>query len=71
MASFLLLVAAVGAVMLARRRRGLDEPGQAERLDLPRPEGTGTMAETVGEGFLHHLPVASGGDAPSSEGGGR
>ena len=71
-ASFLLLVAAVGAVMLARRRRGLDEPDQPERLDLPRPQGTGTMAETVGEGFLHHLPVASGGgEAPSSERGGR
>jgi NADH-quinone oxidoreductase subunit J len=26
-ASFLLLIAAVGAVVLARRRRGLEEPG--------------------------------------------
>ena len=67
-ASFLLLIAAVGAVMLARRRRGLDEPGQPERLDLPRPQGTGTMAETVGEGFLHHLPAATGADESSSSG---
>jgi NADH-quinone oxidoreductase subunit J len=34
-ASFLLLIAAVGAVVLARRRRGLDEPGAV-------PEGTPT-----------------------------
>ena len=51
-ASFLLLIAAVGAVVLARRRRGLD--GQDERdvltpLDLLRPRGTGTMAEGVGK----------------------
>ena len=51
-ASFLLLIAAVGAVVLARRRRGLD--GQDERdvltpLDLVRPRGTGTMAEGVGK----------------------
>jgi len=50
--SFLLLVAAVGAVVLARRRRGLG--GQDERdvltpLDLVRPRGTGTMAEGVGK----------------------
>jgi NADH:ubiquinone oxidoreductase subunit 6 (subunit J) len=51
-ASFLLLIAAVGAVVLARRRRGLG--GQDERdlltpLDLVRPRGTGTMAEGVGK----------------------
>ena len=51
-ASFLLLIAAVGAVVLARRRRGLD--GQDERdvltpLDLLRPRDTGTMAEGVGK----------------------
>lgn len=49
-ASFLLLIAAVGAVVLARRRGGL---GEEERdvltpLDLLRPQGTGTMAEGVG-----------------------
>jgi NADH-quinone oxidoreductase subunit J len=50
-ASYLLLVAAVGAVMLARRRRGLEdeEPGPGPRfLDIPRPPGTGTMAEGAG-----------------------
>lgn len=51
-ASFLLLIAAVGGVVLARRRGGLEEePAAGERelapLDLPRPQGTGTMAEGV------------------------
>jgi NADH-quinone oxidoreductase subunit J len=49
-ASLLLLVAAIGAVVLARRRRGLEEP--EEDLDLriraPRPAYTGTMAEAAG-----------------------
>ncbi len=49
-ASFLLLIAAVGAVVLARRRRGLgeDEEDRLTPLDLLRPQGTGTMAEGVG-----------------------
>ena len=52
-ASFLLLIAAVGAVVLARRRGGLEEetssaPSELAPLDLPRPRGTGTMAEGVG-----------------------
>jgi NADH:ubiquinone oxidoreductase subunit 6 (subunit J) len=51
-ASFLLLIAAVGAVVLARRRGGLgeDDPetGRMTPLDLLRPQGTGTMAEGVG-----------------------
>ena len=54
-ASYLLLVAAVGAVTLARRRHGLDEgiegdPPTISVLDLlrPRPLGTGTMAEAGG-----------------------
>jgi NADH-quinone oxidoreductase subunit J len=50
-ASFLLLVAAVGAVVLARRRGGL-EPGEDELLrTIPtrRPLGTGTMREGVGD----------------------
>lgn len=48
-ASLLLLVAAIGAVVLARRRRGL-EPDEAleRRLHMPRPQGTGTMAEAGG-----------------------
>jgi len=50
-ASFLLLIAAVGAVVLARRRGGLGEEDERDRLtplDLLRPQGTGTMAEGVG-----------------------
>ena len=50
-ASFLLLIAAVGAVVLAGRRGGLDDEegaGGSRILDLPRPQGTGTMAEGVG-----------------------
>ena len=49
-ASFLLLIAAVGAVTLARRRGGLHD-GAEQRitpLDLVRPVSTGTMAEAVG-----------------------
>jgi len=49
-ASILLLIAAVGAVVLARRRRGLEE-GQPEpeiRVRAPRPAYTGTMAEAAG-----------------------
>jgi NADH-quinone oxidoreductase subunit J len=49
-ASFLLLIAAVGAVVLARRRGGIGEE-DADRLtplDLVRPRGTGTMAEGAG-----------------------
>jgi NADH-quinone oxidoreductase subunit J len=57
-ASYLLLVAAVGAVVLARRRRGLDAPDeplpeprpQLTAADLVRVPRTGTMAEAVGLG---------------------
>jgi len=51
LASFLLLIAAVGGVVLARRRGGLeeaDETGALTPLDLLRPRGTGTTAEGVG-----------------------
>ncbi|HEV7586137.1 MAG TPA: NADH-quinone oxidoreductase subunit J [Solirubrobacteraceae bacterium] len=50
-ASFLLLIAAVGGVVLARRRGGIgeaDEEDPFRPLELPRPPGTGTMAEGVG-----------------------
>jgi NADH-quinone oxidoreductase subunit J len=50
-ASFLLLIAAVGAVVLARRRGGLGEEDERDLLtplELLRPPGTGTMAEGVG-----------------------
>jgi len=47
-ASFLLLIAAVGAVVLARRRGGLGEERELlGPLGLERPRGTGTMAEGV------------------------
>ncbi len=50
-ASFLLVMAAVGAVVLARRRGGLGEEDEHKiltPLNLLRPQGTGTMAEGVG-----------------------
>jgi NADH-quinone oxidoreductase subunit J len=50
-ASFLLLIAAVGGVVLARRRGGLGEEDERDLLtplDLLRPLGTGTTAEGVG-----------------------
>jgi NADH-quinone oxidoreductase subunit J len=50
-ASFLLLIAAVGGVVLARRRGGLgedDERGLWAPLDVRPPMSTGTMAEGVG-----------------------
>jgi NADH-quinone oxidoreductase subunit J len=51
LASFLLLIAAVGGVVLARRRGGLGEQDEHEKfvpLDARRPLGTGTMAEGIG-----------------------
>jgi NADH-quinone oxidoreductase subunit J len=51
LASFLLLIAAVGGVVLARRRGGLGEEDERDALTplgLLRPQGTGTMAEGVG-----------------------
>ena len=49
-ASLLLLVAAIGAVVLARRRRGLEGPDEEFELRVraPRPAYTGTMAEAAG-----------------------
>ena len=50
-ASFLLLIAAVGGVVLARRRGGIgeeDEPEALTPLEMTRPAETGTMAEGVG-----------------------
>ena len=51
-ASFLLLMAAVGGVVLARRRHGLEEDGDEQDvltpLNLLRPRSTGTMAEGIG-----------------------
>jgi NADH-quinone oxidoreductase subunit J len=50
-ASFLLLIAAVGGVVLARRRHGLDDEDEQDVLvpmDVLRPPSAGTMAEGVG-----------------------
>ena len=76
-ASILLLVAAVGAVVLARRRRGLEGPDEQLELRLraPRPAWTGTMAEAAGTRTAETVPVAevepvgSAGDAQQREGG--
>ena len=42
-ASLLLLVAAVGAVILARRRSGLDDPRELSVADLLRSDASGTL----------------------------
>jgi NADH:ubiquinone oxidoreductase subunit 6 (subunit J) len=65
LASILLLIAAVGAVVLARRRRGVgiedtDMTGVMAATDFFLPKGTGTMAEGVSG-----LPDA-GGEPPGS-----
>lgn len=60
LASFLLLIAAVGAVTLARRRGGLETDAELRALtplDFVRPRNTGTMAEAVGS--HGELPVAA------------
>ncbi len=47
-ASYLLLIAAVGAVVLARRRGGIhDEEQRVGAMAFLRPPGTGTMAEAA------------------------
>ncbi|HWC26358.1 MAG TPA: NADH-quinone oxidoreductase subunit J [Solirubrobacteraceae bacterium] len=59
-ASFLLLIAAVGAVVLARRRGGVsaaEEQARYSAMDVLRPASTGTMAEAVGA--RHTLPEAT------------
>ena len=64
-ASFLLLIAAVGAVVLARRRGGLtsaEDQARYSAMDILRPAYTGTMAEGVGG--RHTLPRTSTSDAP-------
>lgn len=71
-ASFLLLIAAVGAVTLARRRGGLHD-GEEQRitpLDLVRPIGTGTMAEGVGTRSTAATRERAGLEAGAASGGG-
>ena len=45
LASLLLLVAAVGAVILARRRAGLDDPRELSVADLVRSPESGTLTD--------------------------
>jgi NADH:ubiquinone oxidoreductase subunit 6 (subunit J) len=74
-ASILLLVAAVGAVMLARRRRGLeggDEETHSSNIDVRRPAYSGTMAEAVGGEMENAKPAAGATSAsPKPVGAGR
>ncbi|HEX8102435.1 MAG TPA: NADH-quinone oxidoreductase subunit J [Solirubrobacteraceae bacterium] len=51
-ASFLLLVAAVGAVILARRRAGLEDPRELSVADLLRSNEGGTMVDHEERGSL-------------------
>ena len=55
-ASLLLMVAAIGAVVLARRRRGLEGAGNEDftpfDVRVRRPSFTGTMAEASGMPFV-------------------
>ena len=67
-ASFLLLIAAVGAVVLARRRGGMtpaEDQARFSAMDLLRPAYTGTMAEGVGG--RHRLPPAKAPAAPAED----
>jgi NADH:ubiquinone oxidoreductase subunit 6 (subunit J) len=64
-ASFLLLIAAVGGVVLARRRGGLEDEDERELLAPLHgrlPQGTGSMAEGVGR--AGHGSAVNGHDAP-------
>jgi NADH-quinone oxidoreductase subunit J len=45
LASLLLLVAAVGAVILARRRSGLDDPRELSVADILRSQESGTLTD--------------------------
>jgi NADH:ubiquinone oxidoreductase subunit 6 (subunit J) len=74
-ASFLLLIAAVGAVVLARRRGGAVDPAAQRRIsvmDMVRDERLGTMAETVhaGPAVGATAPLVLGSDAKDDREGG-
>lgn len=51
-ASFLLLIAAVGAVILARRRSGLEDPLEISVADLLRSSDGGTLSDDKDRGSL-------------------
>jgi NADH-quinone oxidoreductase subunit J len=61
-ASFLLLIAAVGAVVLARRRGGIgdDDADRIAVMDFRLPAGVGTMSEAVGGPAGHTDPLTLG-----------
>jgi NADH:ubiquinone oxidoreductase subunit 6 (subunit J) len=73
-ASLLLLIAAVGGVVLAGRRGGIEESETPEfdyrPLALTRPLGTGTMVEGVeGVALAHARAGAAAGEPEHTEGG--
>jgi NADH:ubiquinone oxidoreductase subunit 6 (subunit J) len=69
LASLLLLVAAVGAVVLARRRRGLEPDVELERrVRVPAPSYTGTMAEAAGTRTAGTMPAPEPGSVPEPVG---
>ncbi len=59
-ASILLLVAAVGAVILARRRTGLEDPREISVADLMRPDDSGTIGDAE-RGTLHEAAAGPAG----------
>jgi NADH-quinone oxidoreductase subunit J len=69
LASLVLLVSAVGAVVLARRRRGLEDIDEREerRFHPPRPTYTGTMAEATGHVPIQPPESAGNGHAPEPD----
>ena len=75
-ASFLLLIATVGAVVLARRRGGItaaEDQARYSAMDILRPANTGTMAEAVGgrggQPRREELPVSGAADGADSDAG--
>jgi NADH:ubiquinone oxidoreductase subunit 6 (subunit J) len=70
-ASILLLVAAMGAVMLARRRRGLEgtEAFHADDVELRLPTYAGTMLEGAGGAMERPEPAAGATDREPVAGG--
>ena len=60
LASMLLLLAAVGAVVLARRRSGLDDPREISVADLMRPDDSGTIGDAE-RGTLHEAAAGPAG----------
>jgi NADH:ubiquinone oxidoreductase subunit 6 (subunit J) len=68
-ASILLLIAAIGAVVLARRRRGLEGGEEAPlRIRLTEPDFAGTMAEGAGvRSTAYDELLKPGGDEPGEQ----